>query len=399
MKLQTLSWKSILLLSTPWLFPLLWYVLCAVTAKDPTSFYHVVAWDYHAAGRDWIAGHGIYSGDGFGFTYAPTSAAFLAPLALFPMPVFAFVFRLLSMLILLAGIYLFCQMMQTQNLKRTYFITTFFSAALCKAAFFEGQMHMLTTGLIMLALVALFREYSWRSAILFALALALKPTSIVMTALVLVLYSRLSIKLCLMIAATVLFTFLMQKPHYVMQQYIGFYHNFVQSMNYDRLHPNGWATLFGALHYYFGYVSAGQGAFLIRAVVAPIILILCYFIKKRSSAGETLFAILVLGMSYLMLFNSRTENNDYIMVVPAMAIGLALAYDAGKTYLKYGFIFLFFCMGINWNLTRWLSLHNDLWLSPTIVLFFALGALIYFFRKKQNHVCKNSLNETFISIQ
>ncbi|MCX7124635.1 MAG: hypothetical protein NTU49_02545, partial [Gammaproteobacteria bacterium] len=81
---------------------------------------------------------------------------------------------------------------------------------------------------------------------------------------------------------------------------------------------------------------------------------------------------------YLMLFNSRTENTDYVMIAPVIGYSLALAVNYKK---KWEIIALSVCVcliALNWQLSHFISPQNNVWLNPTVVLLYTVYLICQF---------------------
>lgn len=358
-----------------WLPLLIWYLI-AFHLNHNDSFYTSVDSVYYHAAQHWLSGAALYDGTGFGFVYLPTMAAFFSPLSLLPLKTFMVIFRVVSILIFAAGLHALCRF-AAPKLNQAYFIVTLCCVALAQSGFFEGQMHMIITGLIMLGFVAIGRQNWWRAAFYLALSVALKPTAIVLFLLACAVYWRLTLKLFLVTAFLLLIIFVMQSPSYVAQQYHSFVNSFHTAMQFDGENSTHWATFFGALTFYTQHYFVASTQFITRLLMAFVMLIFSFFAKQRLQTKDALIVIFTLGMCYLMLFNSRTENNDYIMVIPSIGFLLALAVHYKRFWQMSFYIGILLLMALNWNLAKLITPHNNLWLNPTLIgLFF-----IYFSKK------------------
>jgi len=376
---KTPNAKTRFWISALWFFPLIWYSLQAyffTHAGHAVYFYNDVSNVYQSAGQHWFQGLPLYNGSGFGFVYFPTSAAIMAAFSWLPVPVFAFAFRIISILSMLFGLQRFSLMFKPEFSSKVYFFTSLVAVILCQACMREGQMHMLITGLVLLGLAALAEEQWYCAAFYLALAVALKPTAIVFALLAFALFPRLSWRLILVAALMFGATFLLQHPSYVWQQYVACVHSYQSTFKYDGTNPGHWATLFGALAFYFDYSMSGAWVFSLRLLFALLTLGICYRIGKRFGSQQLVCAIFILGMAYLMLFNSRTENNDYVMMAPALGLTLAYAVMAKQRAQLVFHVVLLGLLVMNWNLCRLLMVQNNIWLSPSLICLYAIYATV-----------------------
>lgn len=364
--------KTCLYISLLWLLPFIWYLLSAIFTAHSANFYFDVSNIYQAAGQRWVNGLPLYNGTGFGFVYFPTSAAIMSVFAYFPMNLFAFSFRIISVGVMLCGLYCFSAIFKAEFSTRIYFFTTLISVILCQSCIQEGQMHLLIAGLALLGLAAIANKKWYLGAFYIALSVALKPTAIVIALLAFALYPKLRLRFIIILAAIIALSFLLQNPHYVWQQYIACLHSFQHSFKYDGINPAQWATLFGAFAFYFQHSINPLIAFSLRIIFAFAVLVLCYLVGRRFSPRQMVVAIFILGMTYLMLFNSRTENNDYVMAAPALGLTLAYAVST-KRWLQLGFhVVILLLLLMNWNLCHLLGLHTNIWLAPTVLVAYAV---------------------------
>src|SRR3990167_6371972 len=121
-----------------WLPILLWYGLTFAFTHS-YDFFHRVDSLYYNAGLNWIHGNAVYSDNGFGFAYFPTSAALLSLISFLPLKLFEIVFRLISVIFFTVGLYQFAACIAKSNPERTFFLMLLSSILLVQAPFFEGR--------------------------------------------------------------------------------------------------------------------------------------------------------------------------------------------------------------------------------------------------------------------
>lgn len=357
-----------------WLPIALWY-LAGFSFSHFYLFFHQVDAFYYHAGNHWLHQKPLYNGEGNGFVYFPTTAALLSPLTLLPLKPFELIYRIISVSILTLGIYAFATHIGTKNIKQTFFITLLATMLPSQAAIFVGQLHIMTTGLMLLAYTKIAREQYWGAAILLALSLALKPTSIILFLLALGIFPKLSLRLLLITVIVFGLSFILQSPDYVLSQYASFANSFHVAMHHDADNPQQWATFFGMLAFYTHWHIDGTPQFITRIIFAGIVFALCWIAKRRFTIHDAIYFIVALGMCYLMLFNSRTESNDYIMVTPLVGYSLALAYQQKNRIAIYGLSTVILFIAASWNLSKWLTPHNNIWINPTVISFYVIYLL------------------------
>lgn len=372
---RTLSYATCFKIALLWTPIALWYLIGFIATKDP-HFFAQVDTIYYDAANHWLNQQMVYHCKGNGcFVYLPTSAILFTPLAILPVKLAELIFRLLSMSLLTVGIYTFCRDIATTDLKRTFFIALLTTVVLSQAPVFVGQLHLIITGLMLWGFSLIAREKWWSAAIVLALSFAIKPTSIVLCLLAASLYPRVALKLLCTLVFIFLASFLTQSPHYVASQYIAFIHEFRYEMHFDAYHGGHWATLFGAIAFYSHIIINGTLQFSIRIIAAGIVFLLGLFATRTLSKKEAIYFIVACGMTYLMLFNSRTENNDYIMVMPLVGYSLARCIEEKKSILIGCFCAGIALMMANWNLSKIISPGNNVWINPTVIVFYGIYLL------------------------
>lgn len=376
-----LRWQDIATISLVWVLLLAWYVIAFLCSNHPGLPYQVDSIYYRAA-QHFFHEQPLYDCKGDGcFVYFPTTAILVAPISFLPIKIADVIFRIISASILTTGMYYFCKNIGKTQLKRTFFVMTITAACIAQPAFFVGQLHMITTGLLLLGYAKIVEEKWWQSAILISLALALKPTSIVLYALAIGLFPRLTLKILVVTTFIFLLSLIARSPHYVLSQYIAYPQRFLVDMRFDANNGGHWATFFGAVAFYTHYAINGGAQFLIRMVMAVVVFILSWIAKNKMDKQDALFFIVAIAMTYLMLFNSRSESNDYVMVSPILGYFLATFIEDKKWFWASGFIVAIILITMSWTIAKWLTPHNNIWMNPSVISVFAVY-LLWEYRKK-----------------
>lgn len=375
--------QKILAISLLWFIPLIWYIGTAYVR--PEHIYERVDYIYYFAAQCWMNSKALYNGTGFGFIYFPTTPFLLAPLAFLKMPAFALLFRIFSLIIFSFGMYRFSTLKANDFSYRTYFYMTLASFLLVQATLHEGQLHLIITGLLLLGYSAIAQEKWWLSAGYLALSLALKPTAIVLYLLAMALYPKVTFRLILTTLIVFSLPFAFRDIHYVINQWLLFLYSFQTIFRFDGIHPQHWATIFSAFSFFTHSTISVFPQFALRIIYALCILMTCYLSKMRFHSHKTIFIIFALGMSYLMLFNTRTENNDYIMIMPMIGFSLAQAVEKKKNIVVIGLWMLIILAAFNWLLCRLITPHNNLWLNPTLISLYTLYILHQIFVQNHSH--------------
>lgn len=381
--------KSALKIMLLWSPILLWYAVVFFFPHSPAIFQGVDRIYDHAAVR-WLHQQFLYVGTGNGrFVYLPTMAALFSPAALLPLKSFEIVFRVTSVIAMSSGIYYFSRYIAIIDAKRAFFIMLLSTVLLSQGAFFQGQLHILTTGIMLLGYVAIVREKFWQSAAWLTLAVALKPTSLVLYLLAAGLYpQKLIARLIVCGVIAYLSSFFLQSPHYVIAQYHAFVKSFEVDMQYDATHAGHWATLFGAIAFYTHHAVKGVVQFGVRLAAAFGLWVILWRVKLKADPKTLIYFLLTAGMCYLMLFNSRTENNDYVMLAPMMGYSLFLAMRDQKIISAICLGLGIFLLAMNWDISKLMTPENNVWLSPSVVFIY----FIYLLRQCLNQRATGSIH-------
>ena len=358
-----------------WTPILLWY-FAGFFFSHSYAFFHQVDIFYYNAGQAWLHKNALYNGQANSFVYLPTSAALFSPLSLLPLKLFEMVFRLLSLGVITLGIFLFVRDTAKENASRIFFYSLLATVLTSQAALFVGQLHILTTGIMLLGFSAIAREKWWQAAILLTLALALKPTSLILFLLAFALYPKqLSLRLTFCALLAFGLSFVLQSPDYVLNQYISFAHNFAAAMRHDGNNPQQWATLFGAIAFYTHHFIQGFPQFLTRVLAGLCVFALCITARIKCDKQTAIYFIVTFGMCYLMLFNSRSENNDYVMVAPLIGYALSLAILQKKQSAVCAISLGIILIAFSWNISKLITPGHNIWINPTVVLLFSFYAV------------------------
>jgi alpha-1,2-mannosyltransferase len=290
-------------------------------------------WD---AAQRWMAQLPLYLGTGKGFIYLPHTAILYTP---FILPSFAWseaLWRLLSMAVFTWGFFELMTIipvyntMSRQRQNILLLILTPLILLLCLDCIRNGQIHLLMTGLLMWATVNISRRQWLMATFLITLSFFLKPTAIVLLLLTAGVFPLETLLYFLMwITIFLLLPFLTQSWHYAASQYASWAHSLTIISSLGKTHE--WPQFFN-LFDQVGLDFSQKTQHLIRIVVALIVLGTGRWIKKHQNLNETSLWILMLSMIYLMLFNPRNENNDYMMLAPIILYGVIQTVANNKFY-------------------------------------------------------------------
>jgi alpha-1,2-mannosyltransferase len=206
----------------------------------------------------------------------------------------------------------------------------------------------------------------WRCAAMLALAVAFKPVAIIMLLLMFVLYREVRLPLVIAVAVVLLLPMLRPDPNFAWAEYRSFLDKISVAATPS---PGAWpwladiATLLNA----FGFTIGLAGLFVIRAFAAAATLFVAWRGKVLLSRSWSVCTALALSLTYLTLFNPRTESDAYVALTPMFGLcaGLLIAKKPGSAlgWLLFGAAF---AVGIPWGTS------TDPWLKPMLGLTFIL---------------------------
>lgn len=286
-------------------------LLFTIVAVDPMG--RSATKEYQDASTRWWQGtESLYKGKNH-FLYLPQAAIIYTPFNLLPPRVGEPLWRMVCLATLAASLWAAARLLAPKKSQIVFLLATLLMLPSSLASARNGQVNMPLAALYLLTAVLIARQRWHFAAILLALALALKPISIVPVLLCGVLYPRLIFPLVLWIAVMLGAAFLHPDPQFVLGQYTAFF----QKLTNSAAKPSGhtWCDYAGMLKT-VGITLPDTINFLIRAGAAAVTFGLCLLVKRTREPVPVRQAltIMLFAATYLMLFNPRTETNSYIIL-------------------------------------------------------------------------------------
>lgn len=347
---------------------LVWIVLtvaiCLVVLLDTKE--RSVTPSYRDAVHHWFAGEPLYNMHGSGFIYMPQAALVFAPWGLLPKPVGEVLWRATIMAVMAAGVLRWTRVFSSDD--RWFLINTIACVGTGIGCLRNGQSTLMITGLMLLATVDLQEKQWWRATALLALAFAFKPVAIVMILLAGAIYPQMLWRLAIGMAIVAVAPFLMQRPDYVISQFIAFDQN--TRVAFATGETGYWHQLFGMLKV-AGWDVPSPVQQTSRVVFAAATLAACWWAARKLPADRSLFFLFALSNCYLMLFNSRTEGSTYAMVGPVYGLLLAEAlYLRTDRIISIAFIAVIVATVFNYDFAKLVvkGPNKDVWLAPFICI-------------------------------
>ena len=324
---------------------------------------------YREAAVHWLNAEPLYNTAYYGFIYLPQSALLFTPFAYIPAYLGTSLWPILNIGLFAIGVYSFAQLASRRYDSDFFLPMTIVSIAMCMGAAKSGQATLAMAGLMMLALVDLVEESWWRAASLLILSLALKPLSVVLILLVAVIYSRVRVPLLVAIAGLLLLPFALQDPSYVWEQYTTSLGTITHIAKETR--EIQFAQVFWMLES-AGVDTPDSIQFAIRLLFAMLTLGLCWWLQGKQTADTFAIYLYTLAGIYLMLFNTRTENNTYVMLAPILAVFTVWAFRAKRFYWGCGYFAVTVMFVLSYKLGKLLTGAATIWMKPLLCCVFLL---------------------------
>lgn len=347
---------------------------------------HTVVPNYRNAAIHWLHQNDLYNNLGAGFIYLPSCAVLFIPFAKLPGVIAEMLWRGLSLGLLAYGLNSWLSMVDNVNqIKHRFFWASLIALPLAYSSARNGQMNLVLAAFMMLALVALARGHFSKAAIYLCIGIAFKPTMIVALLLAGAIYRSLWMRLFFGVLLVLVLPFLTQNTSYVYSQYLSAA-NMLHIAAHVGMSQAVWAQIFSAASV-FGFTLPALAQTGIRLVMALVFLIWMIHVKKQGEPRQVALMLYTLAATYLMLFNPRTENNDYIILAPSLAYFICYYWQVVKSKLHLIIMLIAtFGMAFSYNLSKMLTPTTPTWVAPIMALaFLCLLAFSWRFEKGIQH--------------
>ncbi len=352
-----------------WILWILFFIgLCIYQVS--TDHRRTVTAAFHNGASKWIEGGDMYGEGLHGFLYLPHAAIAYTPFHVLPHTPSELLWRAFCIGLFAIGVRQLASAAGKAAKVELFPIMTFFTIPLSLSAMRNGQMTLPMAGAMMISIGALVQARYWWAVFWLCLAVALKPLAVVLLLLAWALrpglWWRMPIGILILLAVPWLF----QSHAYVVEAYQGFVEKSMTSGN-----PEGsmsYSDLFGMFRAW-GMEGPTSVSLLIRFVFAVLTLGLAFYIIRRHGPIYGITMLFVLAMTYLMLFNPRTENNTYAAFAPALAAIGTWAFLIGKqSTLGWCLVIMLLLMSVNYELTKHITPGREIWLPPLLTILFSI---------------------------
>jgi glycosyl transferase family 87 len=278
---------------------------------------------YTDAGARWIRGESLYQTTS-GFIYSPLVAAFFAPFSLLPHWLGAVIWRLANAATFLGAVGWWLKANLHEKIGVDQYPWVFLLLLpLALGNLNNGQVNPLMIGLVMIAILSAYTGHWKWSAFCIATVTYFKIYPISAGLLLVLIYPRkLAWRLVLALLIFGLFSFFLQHPAYVGEQYQRWFETRASDnrrLNID-VAPRDFAMILKAFH----LVVSKELFLVLQLLAAAGAAAICLLGRIRQwTLKRQLANLLTLVSCWMLLFGPSTESATYVMLAPAMVLALA----------------------------------------------------------------------------
>ena len=331
--------------------------------------------NYRFASTHWWISESMYPGGTHGFLYLPQFAVLFTPFNLIQPPVigeilwramgfglFAFALLHLAQIVPLKT-----SDSQSPSSQRPlpFFVLVLLAVPASLASINNGQTNLPLSACLVLAFLAI-RDQKWGAAsVLLTLCLVLKPLALAPWLLAFAVFPFMRIPLLCGVPALLVVGMLHPNPSYAWNQWVEFGSKLSQSYTPENLRVS---DIFGMLekagipnNLFLNSISRAMGS------LAALVFVWLRFRQKGLAAGS--WALAVVSVLVLTIFNPRAETNSYVLISPLLAY-VAVSYFLRPSGTKLpGWIMSVVCLGLMCDgMGKTIYLATDVWLKPLLVI-------------------------------
>jgi alpha-1,2-mannosyltransferase len=321
--------------------------------------------DYHNAVQRWMAGQSVFGS----FHYFPQFIFMFYPFHVLPAPWGDVVWRLLSSGLFAWALWHLISLVDSRrNTSQLFFFATLIVLVPSFDALRNGQANVIFAAFTIHAVYSLAQSRWSAAAAWMLLALVAKPIGLVMILLAVLVCRNLIWRLAIGVALFLVLPFAFGRAGYVWSQYS---ESIRHLLDLSVITENRFADLNGLLRK-LGFGLTGGVSQAVRVVAGGVTAIVWWLGARRLGKPEQACFLLALATTYLMLFNPMTEENGYVIVMPALAYyALRFLLVEGRPLLGWGLVLGGLSIGILPEPLRRVIPDFGLWWRPIIMLFFS----------------------------
>ncbi|HIJ59634.1 MAG TPA: DUF2029 domain-containing protein [Nitrospirae bacterium] len=334
---------------------------------DPTK--RTVTNVYYGAVSNWFLQKEIYGDKNILFHYLPQFIYLYTPFYLLDRPLGDILWRVISLSLLVSGVYVFIREFYPKNKEYLFLVITLIIITPTIGALRNGQANLTFSGLCLWIMYFLLKEKWWALSFALTILIILKQTGLIITALIVSSHPHLCWRIILTISFVIIFPFLINNADYVLSQY----KSALKEMSSLAISSERrFADISGLLRP-FGISLQGPNSLILRAFAGFITLIGWLYASKRFDEPLRGILLFSLATAYLMLFHPMTEQNSYVIIAPFIALVSVYFWQEGLSKrIVYALMVICISIGSMPEIVRPIAPHMGLWFKPMMVILFYL---------------------------
>ncbi len=331
--------------------------------------------NYRFAATNWWISKSMYPGGTHGFLYLPQFAVLFTPFNLIQPPVLGeILWRAMGF-----GLFGFALLRLAQIVSPTthdsrspsfqraigFFLLVLLAVPASLASINNGQTNLPLSACFVLTFLAI-RDRKWATAAAFlTLCLVLKPLALAPWLLAFAVFPSMRLPLLCGVPALLVIGVIHPNLSYAWSQWLEFGFKLFHSYTPENLRVS---DVFGMLekagipnNLFVNSISRALGSF------AALVFVWIRFRQKGLAAGS--WALAVITVLILTIFNPRAETNSYVLVSPLLAY-VAVSHLIAPSGTKWiGWILSVVCLGLMCDgMSKPIYLATDVWLKPLLVI-------------------------------
>lgn len=340
---------------------------------------------YWNAAKAWTEGRPLYDDSGRGFIYFPQSAILQIPFASLPFPIAEILWRFINISLLAFSCYLFSGLITRVKQKKAFLILTLATIPLAYSSARNGQINITITAIMVFTTCLILKDRWWAASILSIIGLCLKPFMLVPVLLFSGIFPR---KFFLRSIPALVFVsllpYLVQTAEYATGQIKASLVSFQTTLEIGRTVEYSYIfSMFRA----FGIHIFDHGEIPLTGIAAFLCYLYCCLLVKKSMKPG-IAATMGAAAVFILLFNSRTEHNTYVLMAPFFA---AFAFKTWETDFSKPLIWratlllTYLCILGSHEFGKFISPAHPIWMAPLATGIISLAAFTIIWKTKELH--------------
>lgn len=321
---------------------------------------------YRDAVTHWWAAEPLYRPGMRAFVYLTSSPLIFTPFAALGPPRDDVAWRVFSVAVFLWGVFRLVRLVRPSDAGVALAIILLLVLPCAGVDVQRGQASVAMAGWVFLGAAEAAGQRWGRATLWLCLALALKPLALVPLLLFAAAFPPLRLPLTGGVAVVLAVPFLHPAPSYVAAQEVAMVQTLTHAAALGVTRFNDIAMMLDR----FGIDLPAPVLLASRAVAAAGALALTMVVARRAAARTCALLVLAIAMTYLMLFNPRTELGNYLELAAVIGVFMVRGQPARwRTRAWLGAMIL--AMGTQ-VYGDWIYRPTDVWLKPLLAVIFAV---------------------------